>query len=160
MNRLGNVMKLKIFLILLLFGLAGCFEKQEAQEEGGGKYGLMSGESAEGAALKFFTAIYNDNDMDTALDYSTERMTKLLRSYHTPKAVARHVINLRYEGEVLMEIDAGDNVGRQEYAMKQRVSIYLSGHYQGDLIDELRTVQMLREDGEWKVDSILTDKFL
>jgi hypothetical protein len=154
-------MKFKILLIVLLFGLSGCMDKQKPKgEEDGGRYGMMSGDSAESAALKFFSAIYNDNDMDVALYYATDRMSKLLKSYHTPRAVARHVINLRYQGDVLMEIDAGDTVGRQEYATRQRVSIYFSGHYQGDLVDELRTVQMIREDGEWRVDSILTDKFL
>ncbi|XOV77804.1 MAG: hypothetical protein ACFHVJ_12715 [Aestuariibacter sp.] len=154
-------MKFKIFLIVVVFGLFGCMDKKPAQEEeGGGRYGMMSGDSADMAALKFFDAIYNDNDMDVALYYATDRMSRLLKSYHTPKAVARHIINLRYEGKVIMEIDAGDTVGRQEFATKQRVSVYFSGHYQGDLIDELRTVQMLREDGEWRVDSILTDKFL
>lgn len=154
-------MKLKVILIVLLFGLTGCMDKQKTEEgEGGGRYGMMSSDSADVAALKFFDAIYNENDMGTALHYATDRMDKLLKSYHTPRAVARHIINLRYEGQVKMEIDAGDNVGRQEFATRQRVSIYFSGHYQGDLIDELRTVQMIREKGEWRVDSILTDKFL
>lgn len=154
-------MKLKSFLIIVVFALFGCMDKQDsAQGEGGGRYGMMSGDSAEVSALKFFDAIYNENDIDIALNHATDRMSKLMRSYHTPKAVARHIINLRYEGDVLMEIDAGDSVGRQEFATRQRVSIYFSGHYQGDLIDELRTVQMIREDGVWRVDSILTDKFL
>ncbi len=137
-----------------LFTLSACMPEQIVDD------GEPDTESAEGAALAFFDSIYNQRDLNIALKYSTPRMARLLRSYHTTRAVARHVINLRYESKVVLEIDAGDTVGRQQFATKQKVSIYFSGTYQGDTIDELRTVQMIREDNQWKVDEILADKFL
>lgn len=149
--------KLKVVLVCFVLALAGC---KKEQVDGGGRFGMKEGSSAEHSALRFFDEIYNKNNLRGALEYSTPRMSRLLQSYHTAKAVRRHVINLRYDTRVLLEIDAGDSVGRQEFATKQKVSIYLSGSYQGDRIDELRTVQMLRDGDSWYVDRILSDKFL
>ena len=151
--------RISTIIIVALLSLTACKKEASTGGAGQGKFGMMQNDSAEGAALEFFDSIYNKRDLNIALKYSTPKMARLLRSYHTTKAVARHVINLRYESKVKLEIDAGDNVGRQQYATKQQVSIYFSGTYQGNTIDELRTVRMIREDGLWKVDAILADRY-
>lgn len=143
--------KLSIFWIVILVSLAGCGE---------GGFESSNEDSAESAALAFFDNIYNQNNFKEALNHASPRMTRLMKSYHTSRAVARHVINLRYDGDVRMEIDAGDSVGRAQFATKKNVSIFFSGNYQGNKIDELRTVKMIKEDGKWLVESILADRFM
>lgn len=115
--------------------------------------------TAEDSAIIFFDSIYNRKDFQRALKHASPRMQRLMNSYHTTTNVARHLINLRYDGDVIMEIDAGNAIGRAEFATRQKVSIFFSGKYQGDVVDELRTVQMVKENGRWVVESILPDKF-
>jgi len=140
------------FLPFILLLLSAC-----SKEIGGS---APEGTTAEGAALAFFDHIYNTRNMKGALRLASPRLQRLMKSYHTPKAVSRHVINLRYDGDVVLEIDGGNSVGRAEFATKQIVSIFLSGSYQGNVIDELRTVKLVREKGNWVVDEILADRFL
>lgn len=134
------------FLVLVLLGCGG--EASKTQNN-----------SAEGAALLYFESIYNTQDFKSALSAASPKLQRLMKSYHTPRAVARHIINLRYDGDVVLEIDGGNSVGRAEFATAQRVSIFLSGNYQGNTVDELRTVEMIRVNGEWVVDTILADRF-
>lgn len=139
-------------LFVLLFSgfiLSGCSGQSETQQNN----------TAEGAALQYFESIYNTKNFKAALSVSSPKLQRLMKSYHTPRAVARHVINLRYDSEVRLEIDAGNAVGRAEFATEWRVSIFFSGNYQGNTVDELRTVQMKKQDGKWVVDSILADRF-
>lgn len=141
--------KLLVCIPLLVFILSGC----------GGDSSEDKSNSAEGAALQFFDSIYNTKNFKAALSVSSPKLQRLMKSYHTPRAVARHVINLRYDSQVHLEIDAGNSVGRAEFATEWRVSIFFSGNYQGNVVDELRTVQMKKENGKWVVDSILADRF-
>ncbi|MCC2604451.1 hypothetical protein [Planctobacterium marinum] len=143
--------KLAVLIPFLIFVLTACEKIKSSGEQ--------VNNTADMSALIFFDSIYNKNDFRTALNHASPRMQRLMKSYHTSTNVARHIINLRYDGEVYMEIDAGDSVGRLEYATKQNVSIFFTGNYQGNVIDELRTVKMVKEDGKWVVDSIMADKF-
>ena len=142
--------KLALVIPLVVFLLTACDDNFDSSEVNN---------SADMAALIFFDSIYNRDDFRTALNHASPRMQRLMKSYHTPTNVARHLINLRYDSEVIMEIDAGDSVGRSEFATRQKVSVFFTGNYQGNMIDELRTVQMIKEDGKWVVDAILADKF-
>lgn len=142
--------KLLLHVPIFLFILVGC----------GGETSGSDNNSAEGAALLFFESIYNKKNFEAALNVASPRLQRLMKSYHTPKGVARHIINLRYEGDVKLEIDGGNSVGRAEFATEQKVSIFISGNYQGDKIDELRTVDMKKVNGKWVVDAILADRFL
>jgi len=143
--------KLAVLIPFLVFFVSACEKIKSSGEQ--------VNNTADMSALIFFDSIYNKNDFRTALNHASPRMQRLMKSYHTSTNVARHLINLRYDGEVIMEIDAGDSVGRLEFATKQNVSIFFTGNYQGNVIDELRTVKMIKEDGKWVVDAILADKF-
>lgn len=142
--------KLALLVPILILFLSACDKNMDSSE---------INNTAESSAIIFFDSIYNRNDFKRALKHASPRMQRLMKSYHTTTNVARHLINLRYDGEVIMEIDAGDSVGRAEFATRQKVSIFFTGNYQGNVIDELRTVQMIKADGKWVVESILPDKF-
>ena len=114
--------KLCVLLAVCIISLAGCGE---------GGFESSNEDTAESAALAFFDNIYNAKNFREAITHASPRMARLMKSYHTPRAVARHVVNLRYDGQVHMEIDAGDSVGRAQYATKQNVSIFFSGNLSG-----------------------------
>lgn len=145
-----------VFLAFVLVLIQGC-EKPEKKSVG--KFGMLSENTPEYAAMMFFDALYKQPTLDAALVYSSDRMAKMITAYHTPRNVQRHLINLPYD-EVTVEPETGDNIGRNEFAEKARVTLYFTGMYNGDKVDDLREVDMIREGRKWKVDNIRADKFL
>ncbi|WP_051275274.1 hypothetical protein [Aestuariibacter salexigens] len=137
--------------------LAACSEYKAG--EGAGKYGMMDPNTPEFAAVKFFESIFLDDNLDGALEFSTERMQRLLKSYHTNRNVQRHVLNLSYDSVEIMP-DSGDNVGRNEFAKSAVITLFFTGYYNDDKIDDLRTVELIRESGKWRVDEVRADPFM
>ncbi len=144
-------------IFLTLLALSGC--KKVERGEGAGRYGMMTDNTPEYAAMKFFDSIYNEQDIDDALLYCSPRMQRILNSYHTPKNVQRHILSLSFD-QVEIKPDSDSSVGRNEYAKEATVVLFLTGTYQGDKVDDLRAVELIRIDGDWKVERIKTDKFL
>lgn len=140
-------------VMLLCLMLQACGKKQVEEEEGLGKFGMMDKSTPEYAAVQFFKHIYYDKDIRGALALSSPRMTRLLRSYRTNRNVQRHVLNLSYDS-VKMELDGGDSNMRAQYADRSQVTVFFSGRLYGDKIEDLRTVELLRINRQWKVDSI------
>lgn len=145
------------FSLVFMLILSGCSDVKRG--EGVGKYGMMADNTPEYAAVMFMYSIYRDNDINGALALSSERMTRLINNYRTPRNVQRHVISLQYD-TVEINPDTGDSVGRTEFADKAEVTLFFTGFYNEDKIDELRTVKLIKESGDWKVDEIVADPFL
>lgn len=141
------------FFILLL--LAGC----EKKEPGIGRYGMLDDNTPDYAAVMFMDSVYQDKNIDRALSLSSESMGRMLRKYHTNRNVQRHIINLRYD-KVTVTPQGSNRVGRNEFAEKATVTLFFSGTYNDDKIEDLRTVQLIQEDGQWKVDRIDPDHFM
>ena len=98
-------------------------------------------------------------NLNTAMELSSERMKRLLNNYRTNRNAQRHLIGLSYD-TVEINPDGGDTVGRTEFAQKAEVTVFLTGFYQEDKIDELRTVKLIKEGGDWKVNDVEADQFL
>lgn len=143
-----------LFLALML---QGCNKPED--EKRLGRYGRMSDNTPEYAAMMFFDKLYQEKKLDGALQYSTERLANTLRSYHTSRNVQRHVLNLPYD-TVVVEPQTGDTVGRNEYAQTATVTLFFTGTYNGDKVDDMRIVDMVKEGRDWKVSKIHADKFL
>ncbi|MBT0587152.1 IseA DL-endopeptidase inhibitor family protein [Alteromonas oceanisediminis] len=143
-------------LVVLLL-VSACSDVKRG--EGVGKYGMMADNTPEYAAVMFVASIYRDENIDNALALSSERMARLLNNYRTNRNIQRHLFNLLYD-TVEINPDSGDSVGRSEFSDSAKVTLFLSGYYQDDKIDELRTLQLIKEKGSWKVDKIEADMFL
>ena len=148
-----------VLAFITLVTLSGCM--QEKNNLGAGKYGMMDNTTPEGAALLFFENVYGEKkSLNTLLGYASPKMGRLMKSYHTPRAIQRHVLNLTYDEMPVMQVDAGDDVGLSEFSTEAEISVFFSGMYNGDKIDDLRTVKLVRIQGKWLVDAIKADKFL
>lgn len=145
------------FSLVFMLVLSGCSDVKRG--EGVGKYGMMADNTPEYAAVMFMYRIYRDNDINGALALSSERMSRLINNYRTARNVQRHVISLQYD-TVEINPDTGDSVGRTEFADKAEVTLFFTGFYNEDKIDELRTVKLIKESGDWKVDEVVADPFL
>ena len=139
--------------------LVGCNKPPAVKADGAGKYGMMDDNTPDLAAVKFFDLIYTDNDINRALKVASPKMERLLKSYHTPRNVQRHVFNLSYD-EVEITVDPGNGVGRNEFAKDAVVTLLFSGTLRGDKYEDLRVVEMIKIGTKWKVDKIRADKYL
>lgn len=140
-----------VFLLCLSLFLSAC--GKEEPEDGLGKFGMMEDSTPEFAAMQFFDHIYHDKNIRGALALSSPKMNRLLRSYRTNRNVQRHVLNLAYD-TVTLELDGGDTKMRAQYADRSAVTVFLSGRLHGDKIEDLRTVELVRINRQWKVDSV------
>ena len=147
----------RIGLVVFILLLTACSDVKRG--EGVGKYGMMAENTPEYTAVMFLYGIYNEPNLNTSLSLSSERMTRLLNNYRTNRNAQRHLLGLSYD-TVEINPDGGDGVGRTEFAQKAEVTVFLTGFYQDDKIDELRTVKLIKEGGDWKVDEVETDPFL
>lgn len=129
--------------------LSGCLEK----EKGVGKYGMMDENTPEYTALRFAQSIYDDPDISVALTLSTDRMQRILQNYRTNRNVQRHVMNLKYDA-VEIKPDGGNKVGRTQFAESSTITLFFTGTYNDDKIEDLRALELVREDGQWRVDKV------
>lgn len=147
------------FFLVAVMALFACTDSNP--KNGAGKYGMMDSSTPEGAALLFFETLYGEKKSLTAvLKYTTPKMGRLLKSYHTPRSVQRHIMNLPFDGIPEMQIDTGDDVGRSEFSASTEISIFFSGLNNGDKVDDLRTVKMVRIKDKWLVDAVKADKYM
>ena len=144
-------------LVLLILIITGCSDVKRG--EGVGKYGMMAENTPEYTAVMFMYSLYREPNLNTAMELSSERMKRLLNNYRTNRNAQRHLIGLSYD-TVEINPDGGDTVGRTEFAQKAEVTVFLTGFYQEDKIDELRTVKLIKEGGDWKVNDVEVDQFL
>jgi len=129
--------------------LSGCLEDDNP---------IMKGREPEIVSKDFFEAIYNERDLEAAQAVSTEGLADLLGSYGTVNGVQRHLLN-RYYDEVEIVIDTttmGAFMGQPD---SMRINVLMTGTYDGDMIDELRSIIIVRVNERWYVDSILDDPY-
>lgn len=137
--------------------LSGCSEGKKS--DGVGRYGMLAQGTPEYAAIEFFDHLYHDENIQETLKLSSPKMARLLKNYKTSRNFQRHVMNLTYQ-EVEMMVDSGNNKMRSEYSDKASVVIFFTGTDHGEKKEDLRTVNLLKISGDWRVDEIEVDKFM
>ena len=135
---------------IFLFLLAGCSKETvtEVSEEGG---------SPEYAATKFFYSIYESKDVAATAKYTTPKLQRIIKSYGTNTAVARHLLNMQFD-EVIIEIDRGRNL-RESYGDKASISLIFRGMLHGNKVTDTRTVNLVKRKGSWLVSKIKDDPY-
>lgn len=143
------------FILVVCFTLTGCPKK----EAGVGRYGMLDENTPEYTAVRFMRSIYLDSNIDVAVSLSSPKLARILRKYHTNRNVQRHLLNLKYDTVTIVP-QGGDRVGRSEFAEQATVTLFFSGHYHDDKIEDLRQIDLVRVRGDWKVEKIHPDHFL
>ena len=148
----------KLLHLLCLAGLLtlliGC-EKEERI----GRYGMLDENTPEYTAVMFIRGVYSDDSIDRAVSISTDRLARVLKRYHTNNNVQRHLFNLKYD-TVEVTPQTGQSIGRSEYSDSAVVTLFFSGQYNGGKVEDLRTLELLKVNGRWKVDKVQADPFL
>jgi len=143
-------------VLILLISVSAC---KKDEEPGVGRYGMLDDNTPQYTAVRFMQSLYYDDNIDNVLALSSDRMKRVLKRYHTNRNVQRHVMNLMYD-TVEVSPEGSDGVGRSEFAQEATIILFFSGHYNEDKIDDLRTVELVKVDGDWKVDRVQPDRFL
>ncbi|QJR79397.1 hypothetical protein CA267_000580 [Alteromonas pelagimontana] len=147
--------KRTVFVILSMMMLSACGEK----EEGLGRYGMLHENTPEYTSVKFMQSIYLEPDISQAVALSTNRLARILRSYHTNSNVQRHVMNLKFDSVVITP-EGGGKVGRSQFSDKATVTLFFSGEVNDERREDLRRVELIKENGTWKVSRIHPDHFM
>mgnify|MGYP000666338452 CR=1 FL=1 len=109
-------------------------------------------------ASQFFHALYNDKDLESAKQLSTKEYAALMDSYGTVRQVGRTLINANFDSVEIRVNRSGGNL-REQYDNTAVIDILLTGQNDGKQIDELRSVELLEQNGRWLVNTVRVDKF-
>ncbi|EWH09078.1 hypothetical protein DS2_14439 [Catenovulum agarivorans DS-2] len=112
------------------------------------------------AAIAFFEAIYNQQDLTTAVELATPQYGRILESYHSAKRVQSVLFNRRYDTVKIEEDKA--QMGRSlipASAKKATVSLMLDGTYDGNRYRDIKYVVMVKQQGKWLVDKLKADVY-
>lgn len=137
------------FLLLVLLVTACAEEKPKVNAQWG---------SPEYNASQFFHALYNEKDLEKAKSLSTREYADLMESYGSVRQVGRILMNVSYDSVDIRINRSGGNL-REQYEDVAEIAILLTGTNDGKQIDELRNVEMVKQNGRWLVQMVKVDKF-
>jgi hypothetical protein len=82
-------------------------------------------------------------------------MERLERSYHTNKGVQNHVLNMRFDKVAIQP--STRSAGRNEFAKDAKIALFFEGELNGDIIKDMRVVNLIKDGKDWKVDEVSFD---
>lgn len=143
----------KCLLAFVLIFTVGCEKKSDNIPA------FANPNAPEYRALTFFDALYNNNDLELALKYSTEQHARIIKSYGSTKGYARYVLNLQFDPGVDLKIDRTLSQVETDAQQTTSVNILFSGFYHGNKINDLRQVNFEKVDGKWLIAKIAGDPY-
>lgn len=142
-------MKKIIYLLLpLILLITGCNTEKEISEI----------DNPELVAVAFFNALYNEKDVNKAASVCSPKLSRIIKHYRSPNAVARHLFNMSYDNVVITPDDSGVKV-REQFKDSAKITLYFEGMYQEEKIRNVKRVSMVQVNGNWVIDKILKDPF-
>ena len=140
---------LLIFILLSSSILSGCGSEDAPKGEKN---------TPGNVATLYFDALYNQNDLNKAMEYATPKMARIMKSYRTAGQFARNLVNMQYD-EVVIEVDMTNMSLREQYGDKANINLIFTGYFNGKKIDDMRSVKMMRKKGNWYIEKINADPF-
>lgn len=157
---MNNLIRALICVPLLVLGLIACGGDDSAPSAPaeGTATAATAIDSPEVTAVKFFEAIYVDNDIKAAKSHATPSMQRVLSAYSSGKAVGRTLLNMSFDEVVITVEDTNKNV-REFYTDKADVMLIFTGKYDGNTQVNMRMIKLIKQDGNWMVSEIKNDPF-
>ncbi|MFY8272536.1 hypothetical protein AAEU32_00075 [Pseudoalteromonas sp. SSDWG2] len=109
-------------------------------------------------ATQYFYALYNHKDLERATKYASPKLARIMRSYGTASQFARNLVNMQFD-EVVIEQDRTEMSIRQQFGDRATINLIFTGYFQGNKVDDMRSVKMVREGGDWIITEIVPDPF-
>lgn len=136
-----------IVLLLSVFMLAGCLEKDGVDES-----------NPELVAVAFFDALYNKKDVKKAASLCSPKLARIILHYKSPSQVARHLFNMKFD-KVEVNPDSSGVKVREQFKNEARITLFFEGEYNGSKLKDVKQLHMIQVDGDWVVNKILKDPF-
>jgi len=143
------IKKFKIIIFPLLIMLSACSDSEKE---------IDTSENPEEISISFFSALYNDKDIDKAAAVCEPKLARVILHYRSAKAVARHLFNMSYDSVNIRTEDTGVKV-RQMLKNKAVITIYFDGTYLENRVKDVKRLSLIQRSGRWYVDKILKDPF-
>lgn len=148
--------KLNLLFVVILICAAGCKKEKEV---GVGRYGMLDDGTPQYTAVQFMQSLYNDPNTDKVMELSTDRLARVLKRYRSNRNIQRNVMNLMFDTVEITPKGAG-TAGRAEFSQEATIHLFFTGYKEGEKMDDIRTIEMVKVSGEWRVDKIQPDRFL
>ena len=142
---------------LMLFGCGSESNSDSAKASTKGSAATAT-DSPELIAVKFFEAIYVDNDIKKAQKFVSPSLQRVMSSYHSGKAMGRTLLNMSFD-EVTITVEDTNKSVREFYTDKADVMLIFTGSYDGNKQVNMRMVKMVKQNGKWFVNEIKDDPF-
>ena len=114
--------------------------------------------SPEFAAITFFHAMYNDQDLAKVMEMSTPKLARIIQSYGSTKQFARNVINMQFDS-VNLEVDQTSRSVRKIYGDNATITLIFSGQLNGNKVDDMRSIKLIKVKSTWFVEKIIDDTY-
>lgn len=119
---------------------------------------LDRGPQAHDIAIEFFDRLYNQRDLESALELTSEDYRPVLERYGSIVAIGRYLYGMNYD-EVTIEADSQSVQLYRDRAETARVQISFSGRQGQRHVETLRNVVMVQENGEWRLSRVLDTRW-
>ncbi|MCC5880061.1 MAG: hypothetical protein JJU03_09245 [Idiomarina sp.] len=119
---------------------------------------LDTGPQAEDIAIEFFDRLYNQRDLEGALDLTAVEYRPVLERYGSITAIGRYLYSMNYE-QVTIEADSQGVQLYRDQSDTARLQLSFSGIQDKRRVETLRNVVMVREDGEWRLARVLDGRW-
>ncbi|WP_133407090.1 hypothetical protein [Parashewanella tropica] len=137
---------ISIFLTLLI---CGCNPDKESA--------IFNPQNPEYAAYHFLKALYIDKDVQTAQNFTGEKLDELLKHYHLASSVQRHVLNLPLSN-VQIEVQDVDIDFFRKMNSEVKIRMKLVGTRNDKPWFDTRQVAINKENNKWVVTKIILDQ--
>jgi hypothetical protein len=107
-------------------------------------------------AVAFFNALYNDRDMEEAISLASEEHQEVLTYYGVPSSIGRYLYNMNFD-QVVIEADSKGMSLYRDRNDTARVQLSFTGSLHNERRETVRDVVMVREDGDWRLDRVLSN---
>lgn len=139
----------KSLIFILCFSLLGCEQNPKVNAQAG---------TPEYIAGEFFHAIYNEKDLSKAKGMCTSEFASLLASYGTARQAGRILFNMNFDTVIINVNRSGRNL-REQYHNDASIQLIFDGEFDGQRVQETRTILLVKQRGSWRVKEVLPDKF-
>jgi len=136
-----------IFSFVIVLLLAACSREDNIPA-------FANPDAPEYRAIRFFDALYNEKNLGKAQQYSTKKLSRILRSYGTVRGYTRYVMNLQIDPGVELKIDRSLSQVSRGDPNKTFVNILFDGFHNGETVKDVRRVRFIKVDGEWLINQV------
>ena len=111
-------------------------------------------------AIRFFNALYNEKNLGKAQKYSSDKLSRILRSYGTVRGYTRYVLNLQIDPGVKLKVDRSLNQITTDNAKTTYVNILFDGIHNDEPVKDVRKVNFIKVDGQWLINEVEDDPYM